>query len=382
MAATKNEKKRRGSCIVQMQHRTVVILLIIVAVVIGLLFSCGVAAAVFFTRSSSSSSSSGSGNNGGSLGSGSGSGNGNGAVAASSSSVAAVSASVPAATGSFGSKFFAPYLETDMAQTYALAGGPAKFYTLAFVIADGSGQPSFNGTQGLAPAGLAAAITALRAKGGDVGISFGGESGSELATVATSVASLQAAYQSVVTAYKLRWADFDIEGGETEGASVDLRNKAIVGLQKANPNLMVSFTLSADTSGVNPPSVALLQNAKGNGVRIDLVTAMMMDYKGVNAASVIAGVQATRAQLIQLGLSSTGVGICPMIGQNDTSGETFSLSDAATVTAWAKSTSWVKLMTFWSIARDNGGCAGSTYAQPTCSGVSQQTYAYCAACQI
>jgi hypothetical protein len=44
-----------------------------------------------------------------------------------------------------------------------------------------------------------------------VRISFGGESGSELAVTCTSVSQLQAAYQQVISAYDVNKIDFDIE---------------------------------------------------------------------------------------------------------------------------------------------------------------------------
>jgi chitinase len=69
------------------------------------------------------------------------------------------------------------------------------------------------------------------------------------------------------------------------------------------------------------------------------------------------------------------VGITPMIGQNDTSGEIFSLSNEAQVLSFAQ-TNKIGELSFWEVSRDNGNCAGSTGASPTCSGLSQSTYAF------
>jgi hypothetical protein len=65
-----------------------------------------------------------------------------------------------------------------------------------------------------------------------------------------------------------------------------------------------------------------------------------------------------------------------MIGQNDSAGEIFSLSDAQTVLSFANSNSWVTRIAYWSVGRDNGGCAGSGSASPSCSGISQSQYAF------
>ncbi|GIF23979.1 chitinase [Actinoplanes tereljensis] len=81
-------------------------------------------------------------------------------------------------------------------------------------------------------------IDAVRARGGDVKISFGGATGIELAQACTSVAALQAEYQAVVTAYNLKYIDLDIEGAATaDPTSVARRSQALAALQRANPGL-------------------------------------------------------------------------------------------------------------------------------------------------
>lgn len=287
-------------------------------------------------------------------------------------------AAIPPSKGSFGSKVFAPYL--PVASIVDLAGGPCKFYTLAFVLADGANKPSWDGQTPLGGADLAKKIAALRAKGGDVIISCGGAAGSELGFVIKDAKKLQAAYQQVVDAYKLRWLDLDIEGGQLEPASVDVRNRAIAALQKANPGLMVSYTLSADTSGLNAPSKDLLANAKKNGVRVDCCNVMAMEMNQNNAANILAAVKAAKAQVDALGLGSK-MGICIMIGVNDFGGPC-SLQDAKEVAAFARKTPWVSWLSFWSVARDNGGCAGKKQADGACSGLSQAKYAFCQAMAI
>jgi hypothetical protein len=111
---------------------------------------------------------------------------------------------------------------------------------------------------------------------------------------------------------------------------------------------------------------------------VDLVNIMAMDYghavSNMGAAAVSAA-QATRSQLNGMGLSGTRIGITPMIGQNDSAGEIFKLTDASSTVSWARSNG-VALMGFWSIGRDNGGCPGTDRASATCSGVSQSAFQF------
>jgi hypothetical protein len=58
----------------------------------------------------------------------------------------------------------------------------------------------------------------------------------------------------------------------------DRRNKAIAALQAANPQLVVSYTLSVNVTGLPQPEINLLQNAMQNGVNIRVVNIMVMDY--------------------------------------------------------------------------------------------------------
>jgi hypothetical protein len=74
------------------------------------------------------------------------------------------------------------------------------------------------------------------------------------------------------------------------------------------------------------------------------------------------------------------LGNTPMIGQNDTSGEIFTLADAATVESYAAQRG-IALLSFWSEGRDNGGCSGDTSASSTCSGITQSSGAFTQAFQ-
>lgn len=274
---------------------------------------------------------------------------------------------------------FAPYADisfTSIQAAYQATG--QKYYAIAFVLSyAGSCTPAWDGSHLMSENYYASEINTIRAAGGDVIITFGGWSGYDLATACTTVSSLQAAIQSVIDKYKATWIDMNIEGGMvTDTVSVDRRNKALKALQDANPGLKVSYTLPVLQSGFPQEELNLLSNAKSNGVRIDYVNIMTMNYgpSGIDMGQgAISAATNTHNQLVSLGINAK-LGITPMIGQNNTAGEIFYLSDADEVIAFAKANSYVGWLSFWSVGRDNGGCPGQTTASPFCSGISQNTY--------
>jgi hypothetical protein len=285
------------------------------------------------------------------------------------------------ASAAFPARVFAPYVQTwkgtNLVNTANASGH--KFFTMAFILAMGSScQGSWNGTQAIsAPYFYASDIAGLRAIGGDVAFSFGGASGTELAAACTTVSSLQAAYQSVIDIYGLTWVDFDIEGTAiSDTATIDRRNKALALLESVNPSLKVSYTLGVMPNGLPAAQVALLTNAKANGVRVDTVNIMAMDYGKTYASDMaqyaISATQATHNQLTANGLTSS-VGITPMIGQNDTSTEVFTLANASTLESWAQSTPYVGELAFWANERDNGSCPGKPRSG-NCSSLTQKTW--------
>jgi len=285
-------------------------------------------------------------------------------------------------------RFFAPYVDVLLYPTYSIndafdqTGQP--FFTLAFITADTDCRPAWGGVIALEENYYLDEINALRQKGGDVIISFGGANGTELAMCHNDVDALQAAYQSVIDRYQVTWVDFDIEGWAVgDRPSIDLRNKAIKGLQKANPELTVAFCLPVLPSGLTHDGLYVLENAHANGVRVGMVNVMAMDYgdwaapdpEGNMGQYAIDAALNTYQQALELGLNPL-MGVTPMIGQNDVASERFYLSDAEALLSWAESTDWVGMLSMWSAARDNGQCADKIWADPTCSGLAQAEFAF------
>ncbi|MEU9732064.1 cellulose binding domain-containing protein [Streptomyces sp. NPDC048002] len=285
---------------------------------------------------------------------------------------------------------FAPYVDTSLYPAFDLVATAeatgVRDYNLAFVTDGGGCTPKWGGVTDLASDAVAAQIGALRAKGGDVRVSFGGAAGSELATTCSSASALAAAYTKVVDAYDLTKVDFDVEGGALPDTAANTRRaQAIAKLQQDHPDLDVSFTLPVMPEGLTQPGVDLLADAKKNGVAIDAVNIMAMDYgpaySGDMGTYAEQAATATQAQIKGvLGLSDSAawktVAVTPMIGVNDVVTEIFKVEDATQLVDFAKSKGlgWLSM---WSATRDKA-CPGGPKpaADATCSSITQDKNAF------
>ena len=278
----------------------------------------------------------------------------------------------------------APYIDMTTAPEMLpvlQASSGINVFTAAFLVGHNGCNPSWGERFPVAAdQRIAADITALRQTGGDVILSFGGYNGEELAAVCPSVKSLVKAYQTVLRKYRPRVLDFDIEHTMLDNAaSIDRRNQTLHKLQESDPALRVHYTLPVTPAGLPPGAVALLRNAVENGVRVELVNLMAMDFavpveEGGMSARAISAVQGARKQIAAVGLE-TQLGVTPMIGVNDSPGESFTLDDARVLLRYAEAPAHnVELISFWSIARDHGGCSG--VVQRSCSGLEQKDWAF------
>ena len=265
-------------------------------------------------------------------------------------------------------------------------------FSLGFVTAGSTGCAaswfnSFDPTAGWDKADF----DALRAIGGDVRVSFGGESGTELALACTSVTALTAQYQKVVDAYALDRVDFDIEGAASvDHASVDRRSAAVAAVQAAQRakgrDLKVTLTLPVLPSGLTADGLYALTSAKAHNLTVDTVNVMAMDYgdgsapnpSGKMGAYAIQAAQATRAQIAGVWPNLTTaqtwatVGVTPMLGQNDTSSEVFKIADAQQLITFAQQNHLGELG-FWDVTRDGNACTGGLNE---CTNVPQTPYQF------
>lgn len=237
-------------------------------------------------------------------------------------------------------------------------------------------------------------IARLQQQGGSVAISFGGQANSELAVNCTNPTQLLAAYQSVVDRYNINTIDLDLEQSGLDNATVNNRRAvAIAKLQSerraAGQQLAVWVTLPVTPQGLDENGTNAVAELLSHGVDLAGINIMTMDYGSslTDGQTMLTGSESALAQTQrQLGIlyQQAGIplndsslwaklGVTPMIGQNDTSGEVFTLADAQSLNQFARSHG-VGRMSMWSANRDIA--CGSNYVDTqivsdSCSGVAQ-----------
>src|SRR5580704_589997 len=262
------------------------------------------------------------------------------------------------AAASFPAHYAAPYLQIasgdagDMTADLSASGDP--YYTLAFLIPQSGCTPEWE-DGGNSVGAFTSQVNSLKSAGGDVIISFGGESGGEVAQTCTSVSSLTAAYANVVNTYGVDRLDFDIEGSTlSDTAANTRRNQALAALQAENPAVQVDYTLAVAPNGLPSAELGVLQSAQTYGVKVSVVNIMTMDFgNGQNPlADAESAAEGTASQLSGLyGISTSAaygmMGLTPIAGQNDDN-EYFSTSDASTLESFAASNGVAEL-SFWEV---------------------------------
>jgi chitinase len=238
-------------------------------------------------------------------------------------------------------------------------------------------------------------ISQLRLTGGQARVSFGGQLNDELSTTCTDPGALADAYESVIDRYELATIDLDIEGVALDDAAAGARRAAAIKTVQDRAvadgrTLSVWLTLPVDTAGLTDSGRAAVTSMVAAGVEVSGVNGMTMNFGGSKAPQESMGDAVTRAAKALHGqlwtvfgsadrsFDSTRawgkVGITPMIGQNDTPGEVFTLDDASQVNGFARDNG-VGLVSMWDLNRD-ATCGHPlpivlTVVQNTCSGVDQ-----------
>src|SRR5262249_53652740 len=212
-------------------------------------------------------------------------------------------------------------------------------------------------------------------QGPSVIISWGGAAGS-IQSSCGSAGQVQAMYQSVFNAYpNIAGQDFDIEGG----INTTIVAQALAGLKAANPSKSVSLTLPVLPTGLVSAGLNIVNACHAIGFHPDTINVMAMDYGSANDNGGNMLLSAQQAAMATHNQTGDMIGITPMIGVNDTNTEIFTLANATALTSWASGQSFVNRLAFWSLARDNGGCANQGFASATCSGVSQSNLQFASA---
>ncbi|AEV81575.1 chitinase [Actinoplanes sp. SE50] len=301
-----------------------------------------------------------------------------------------------------------PYVDVTLTPTFEFQdpdANPANDVALGFVVADRTDGcvPSWGGAYTLDEAAasleLDRRISQLRAAGGNIMVSVGGQSNTELAVACADQARLTEAYRQLVKRYQLATLDLDVEGAALgDQASLKRRAAALKTVQDerkaAGDPLAVWLTVPVSPSGLTADGLAAVRATLDGGVALRGVNVMTMDYGTGNSANpdmlglTTQALDNTHKQLtdlyLRLGAQLTSaqvwsrIGATPMIGQNDVDTERFTVADAQGLATFAVDKGLGRV-SMWSLNRD-ARCKGTftnvVVHSNTCSGVDQQALAF------
>jgi hypothetical protein len=262
-----------------------------------------------------------------------------------------------------------------------------KDFMLSFVLDAGGCTPAWDGDSSelvSSDTTVAALIDAIRAAGGDAGVSFGGYNGTELGQDCSSASALAGAYQSVITKYQLTHVDFDIENTALGDTSNELKRfQAIAILEQEDPSLTVSLTIPMTSVGLPDTGTGEIQQAIAAGARIDVFGIEDFDYgltsgTQVSSDETVASDVASQLESLYGWSAATAwshIGITLMNGHTDQPSELFTQATFTSLLSFAQA-NHVAWFTFWSLNRDQPCPAGAVeaWAPGTCSNISQNPY--------
>ncbi|MFD8571465.1 lectin [Streptomyces sp. NPDC059639] len=254
-----------------------------------------------------------------------------------------------------------------------------KWFTLAFVLSNGTCNPQWDGGRPLTGGVDQQTINTVRGAGGDVVPSFGGYSGNKLESSCTSASALAGAYQKVINAYGLKAIDIDLESDAYSSGTVQQRTVDALKTVKANNRgIKVYVTIGTGQSG---PDTSLINRAANSGLTVDSWTIMPFDFGG--AGQNMGTLTTKAAEGLKNALKSAygysddqayrGMGISSMNGITDDN-ETVTPADFQTILGYTQQHHLARL-TFWSANRDRP-CSGGYPNDDTCSGVSQSAWQF------
>jgi hypothetical protein len=286
--------------------------------------------------------------------------------------------------------YFMPLDNSPQDITAAINASGVKNFNLAFVLDSGGCTPAWGGDSAHTVASdstVTGVVNAVRAKGGDVAVSFGGYNGAELGASCGGASGLAGAYQSVINKYNLTRIDLDYEGDDLD-ANTAVRFGAIKILEDnaraAGRALHVSLTVPMTTVGFPGSGTDELRAAIAAGATFDIINIMAFDYGLTNAGDQVTSVElvtaAAQGQLKTIygwddATAWSHLGLQIMNGHTDQPSELFTLSTFQSLLGYAQS-KHVGWFSYWSLNRDRA-CDPSVphnWADGACSSVTQNPY--------
>jgi hypothetical protein len=255
-----------------------------------------------------------------------------------------------------------------------------KWFTLAFILSDGTCNPAWDGSRPLTGGNDQTQINRIRANGGDIMVSVGGWSGNKLGEFCSSASALAGAYQKVINAYSLKAIDIDIEN--TEWGSATVRQRVIDALKivkQNNPGIKTVITFGTTPTGPDGTGVDMITRGANSGLANDIWSVMPFDFgshSGSMGSATVSAVEGLKSVVkSKYGYSDSvtyaHIGLSSMNGKTDETDETVTLADFNTILSYAQQHS-IARFSFWSINRDRA--CGSGLDADSCSGISQQPY--------
>lgn len=271
-----------------------------------------------------------------------------------------------------------------------------KNVVLSFIVAapDDVCAPSWGGYYGLDEAenslDLDRKLQRLRNLGGSAMVSFGGQANHDIAYECTDEAKLVDGYTSVVDRYELASIDMDIEGAFlSDEDGIARQAAAIRTVQDAQKDgLDVWLTLPVAPDGLTFEGLQAIRAYLKAGVDLAGVNVMTMNYNSEKEKdfypAVESSLDATQSQLRSLyqeigapigeATAWSRVSATPMIGQNDTRKDIFTLEDAQKLATFADERGMAR-MSMWSLNRDqqcDANWPDPKTVSDSCSGVTQE----------
>ncbi|WP_268960272.1 carbohydrate-binding protein [Nonomuraea montanisoli] len=298
---------------------------------------------------------------------------------------ASVTGTTSGCTGGGGSKMpGAPYLYMGWgnppAPASVMSATGVKSFTMAFILSSGGCTPAWDGQRPLTGGADAQAISAIKAAGGSVQISFGGWQGNKLGPNCSTPQAFAGAVQQVINAVGPAVVDFDIENTD-EFENYTVQDRILNGLKivkQNNPNVKVVVTFGTTKTGPNAHGVRLINQSKALGVPIDNYTIMPFDFGGttIYQDTVNASEGLKNALKNAFGWSDataySHMGISGMNGLSDQ-------QELTTPATWTQIRDWAKgkgltRLAYWAVNRDRPCPGGGVVSH--CSGISQSDWEF------
>lgn len=271
-----------------------------------------------------------------------------------------------------------------------------KNVVLSFIVAapDDVCSPSWGGYYDMDEAenslDLDRKLQRLRDLGGSAMVSFGGQANHDIAYECEDAGKLVDGYSAVVDRYDLGSIDMDIEGAFlSDEAGIARQAEAIGAVQDGRETgLDVWLTLPVAPDGLTFEGLQAIRTYLKAGVDLAGVNVMTMNYNSETEkdfyTAVESSLEATKSQLRSLyqeidapigeATAWSRVAATPMIGQNDTRKDIFTIADAERLSKFADERGMAR-MSMWSLNRDQQCSANwpdPKQVSDSCSGVVQE----------